>query len=196
MFNRPLRTRLDLIRPNIQSTVAQKQEKQIINAKGTIVTRQLAVGQCVLARDYRGKDKWVECTVVKQLGPVTYIVQLDSGLTWKRHIDQLVGLQSGSKNLMDHNRSYELVTSTSAVPTSSMTSTVEPHHQHSPPSHSPTPRHSPTQRQSERPSPPVTVANRQSLQPPPAQLIVTSPITTNTRRYPIRDRKPPQKLDL
>lgn len=94
MFNRPLRSRLDLIRPQLSQTVEQKQYKQISNARGSKL-RHLFPNQSVLLRDYRNnRNKWIKGIVLKQLNPVTYFVQLPSGMIWKRHIDQLIALNT------------------------------------------------------------------------------------------------------
>lgn len=95
MFNRPLRTKLDLIRPNIQSYVSDKQSKQIVNYGGS-KTRVLFEGQPVLVRDYRGRNKWIEGVIIKTLSTVSYLVRLKNDVIWKRHVDQIIGLNSES----------------------------------------------------------------------------------------------------
>lgn len=91
MFKRPLRSRLDLIRPNIHSEVALKQEKQILNYGGS-KTRILYEGQSVIVRDYRGRNKWIEGSIIKVISIVSYLVKLNNGVIVKRHIDQIIGL--------------------------------------------------------------------------------------------------------
>ncbi|KXJ13745.1 hypothetical protein AC249_AIPGENE5353 [Exaiptasia diaphana] len=46
-------------------------------------TRQIALGDTVMARDYRGDYKWRQ-------GPLMYKVQVSPNLIWRRHIDQLL----------------------------------------------------------------------------------------------------------
>ena len=43
----------------------------------------------MLARNLRSGPDWIPATVVEVLGPVTYIVEAEGGQHWKRHIDQL-----------------------------------------------------------------------------------------------------------
>ena len=42
-----------------------------------------------MSRNYRKRPNWIPATVTKVLGPVTYLVCTDDGLTWKRHANQL-----------------------------------------------------------------------------------------------------------
>ncbi|KAG8274598.1 hypothetical protein J6590_104619, partial [Homalodisca vitripennis] len=48
----------------------------------------------VLIRDFRSKGKWTEGRIHKKLSPVSYLVILDNGIIWKRHINQLLGMQT------------------------------------------------------------------------------------------------------
>jgi len=54
-------------------------------------TRMFAPGQHVTIRDYRrgGEDKWVSGKVFEQSGPVSYRVEVDPGVFWRRHVDQM-----------------------------------------------------------------------------------------------------------
>ena len=87
-LHRTLRTRFDLIRPDLEKKVADKQEQQKEyhdrNARG----RKFNLGQEVMARNYGKGDKWMPGIVKKQNGPVSYTVLVD-GMYWKRHVDQL-----------------------------------------------------------------------------------------------------------
>ena len=90
-LKRSIRTRLDLIKPNIHKQVKQQQFKQVesrVNGKD----RQLLIGQKVLARNYRGGDKWVPGIILSQTGPLSYTVKTNTGIPWRRHIDQLLDL--------------------------------------------------------------------------------------------------------
>ena len=42
-----------------------------------------------MARNYGSGPKWESAVVVERKGPLSYTVQLDSGVIWRRHIDQL-----------------------------------------------------------------------------------------------------------
>ena len=84
MFGRPLRTRLDLLRPNIQ----KKMSDQHPISKSA---REFIVGEEVLARNYSPGSKWVRGTIERREGQLTYYVNID-GLVWKRHVNQLLGV--------------------------------------------------------------------------------------------------------
>ena len=88
MFGRNLKTRLDLLRPNLKKTVEKNQNNQIRNFGGR-KTKEFIKDQKVFVRDYRHKDKWDSAKVIKKLGSVVYEVELSSGLRSKRHIDQM-----------------------------------------------------------------------------------------------------------
>ena len=51
--------------------------------------RELHVGQIVMAKNLRPGAAWVPGVVVERVGPLTYLVQVDDGGLWKRHIDHL-----------------------------------------------------------------------------------------------------------
>ena len=42
-----------------------------------------------MARNLRPGPDWIPAVVQRRLGPVTYLVNVESGQTWKRHADQL-----------------------------------------------------------------------------------------------------------
>ncbi|RXN30262.1 putative protein K02A2.6-like protein [Labeo rohita] len=84
-LGRPLRSRLDLLKPNLKRTVQDKQLKQSQGGK----TRELEVGDSVLARDYRGDHKWMPARIKERTGPLSYTVEVAPDILWRRHIDQL-----------------------------------------------------------------------------------------------------------
>ncbi|XP_046565949.1 uncharacterized protein K02A2.6-like [Haliotis rubra] len=91
LIGRRLRSRLDLLKPNIAMTVAEAQEKQIQErGAGKVRTDTFEPNQPVLARNYREGAKWVPGTVVDKSGPVSYKVQVNPGSVWRRHTDQLL----------------------------------------------------------------------------------------------------------
>ena len=84
-----LRTRLDLLHPNVESVVCSSQAKQKaqhdLQAKG----REFVTGQTVMAKNFRFGPRWLPGVITERLGPVTYLVRVKNNLTWKRHVDQL-----------------------------------------------------------------------------------------------------------
>ena len=44
----------------------------------------------MLARNYRPGPLWLPGIIEDRTGPLSYVVKLQSGLQWKRHVDQLL----------------------------------------------------------------------------------------------------------
>ena len=88
-LGRHVRTRLDLLKPNLQERVVAKQEVQRTSHDQHAHARSLESGQPVMVKNFRPGEMWVPGVVIKALGPVSYIVDVGSGKTWKRHIDHL-----------------------------------------------------------------------------------------------------------
>ncbi|XP_028414982.1 uncharacterized protein K02A2.6-like [Dendronephthya gigantea] len=97
-MGRNLRTRLDLIKPDIRKHVIDKQVSQA-KPKGAIASnaRQLFIGQAVSVRNYRGKEKWIQGIVRALTGPVSYQVEVAPNVIWRRHIDQLRASENRNK---------------------------------------------------------------------------------------------------
>lgn len=82
MFNRPIRTRLDLLMPELNKTKNDSNPNQ--NKK----FRSLSIGVRVSVRDYFD-EKWKFGHVLARTGKLHYIIKLDDGRKWRRHIDQI-----------------------------------------------------------------------------------------------------------
>lgn len=97
-LGRPLRSRLDLLKPSLQQHVQKKQSESALRSQ-TRSLRTFQVGQQVIAKDYRNKgQKWQTGTIVSQTGPLTYQVKVGQDLVWRRHVDQLLDA-SGSTSV-------------------------------------------------------------------------------------------------
>ena len=83
LFGRNLKSRLDLLKPNIKRVVDGRLLK---NEKGTLVSFQN--GEMVMVRHYHRGPKWLKGEVLERIGPVLYKVLVD-GATWRRHVDQM-----------------------------------------------------------------------------------------------------------
>lgn len=91
LLGRPLRTCLDLVKPNLNRKMVNQQHQQSIraaNEKGR-QRRQLEVGVSVMSRHYRGDLKWRSGLIVNKTDPLMYEVQVAPWIIWRRHIDQL-----------------------------------------------------------------------------------------------------------
>ena len=64
--------------------------------------RRYKVGDSVMVHNYRQGPKWLPGTVAEVKGPLSYVVQLKSGLLWRRHINQLRdGIQISTEVLVN-----------------------------------------------------------------------------------------------
>ena len=66
-LGRPLRTRLDLVKPNLNRKMVNQQHQQSIRAANE------KVGDSVMSRDYRGDLKWRARLIVNKTCPLTYL---------------------------------------------------------------------------------------------------------------------------
>lgn len=86
-MGRRLRSRLDLLKPDLRRDVTQKQSTKATPRHA----RNFVIGQQVLARDYRqSSQKWQRGEILSKTGPLTYTVRVGREVIWRRHIDQLL----------------------------------------------------------------------------------------------------------
>ncbi|XP_031332533.1 uncharacterized protein K02A2.6-like [Photinus pyralis] len=80
MFGREIRSRLDFLKPDLE-----------VNTKPSynIRVREISVGKRVAVRDYNHSNKWEFGRIQKRLGKLHYLIQLDNGKFYKRHINQI-----------------------------------------------------------------------------------------------------------
>ena len=77
------------LRPDNATKVGEKQATQKLDHDSHAKLREYKICDNVMARNYRSGPKWEPAVVVERNGSLSYTVQLDSGLIWRRHIDQL-----------------------------------------------------------------------------------------------------------
>ena len=87
-IGRQLRTRLDLVRPDVNEKVLTKQSEQKDYHDKRSKNREFYTGESVYVRDVV-KNTWLLGTVTSRTGPMSYIVQLHDGRLWKRHVDHV-----------------------------------------------------------------------------------------------------------
>ena len=83
LLGRNVKTRLDLIKPD----VSRKVNKKLLQPNDRTL-KFFDQNQNVWVRNYRRGPKWVRGTVIEQTGPVLYKVKVNDQ-TWKRHVEQL-----------------------------------------------------------------------------------------------------------
>ena len=85
-FKRSLRTTLDLLKPDVNSSICFKQKGY---HDSSCQVREYSMGQRVQTYNFRSGPCWVAGVVVRKLGVLTQLVQVDSGMFWRRHVDHL-----------------------------------------------------------------------------------------------------------
>ena len=86
LMKRSIRTRLDLVKPSLATTIEMGQAKwPAVNSRNRQVP---SVGCDVMMRNYASGDRWVPATVVEHRSPHSILVKSDKGIT-HRHPDQL-----------------------------------------------------------------------------------------------------------
>ena len=88
-LKRRIRTRLDLLRPEVDSEVNKKQAAYKHHHDKNSHCREFELGERVLVENLRGPPKWLQAVVVEKLGAVTYRVQVGDAV-WVRHADQML----------------------------------------------------------------------------------------------------------
>ena len=86
-LGRRLRTRLDLLKPDLSILVNNRRIDQSV-AKDGSGTNHFSIGKRVIALNYSQHSKWVPGTGRTQLGP-SYEVESEPYLNWRRHTDNL-----------------------------------------------------------------------------------------------------------
>jgi hypothetical protein len=96
-LGRAPRTRWTNLKPHLQTTVEDRQQKQKIQHDGNhVVQRTFDLFQKVRVKNARGgKEKWIPATIVKVEGPLTYIVRLPGNRRRFVHVDHLIPDDTG-----------------------------------------------------------------------------------------------------
>ena len=116
-LNRQIRTRFDLLKPDIESRVTEKQSQQKATHDQHAKSRQFHVGQSVMVKNLRPGPKWVPGVIVQSLGPLSFLIKTREGQTWRRHVDHLKKLHTDpepenvEENANSDDNSWELPSS-------------------------------------------------------------------------------------
>ena len=128
----------------------------------------------MLVRTYRGSEKWIPGIIHSPTRPLSYEVRVGPDSIWRRHIDQLLDIDTGKPLVFNQKPDPvpQFVPDTSEQMTPS-TAVPEPT--------SPTPTTTNTKSRDEQ----LPVDPEPATEPP-----------SNQRRYPLRQRRPPDRLYL
>ena len=89
LLGRNLRSRLDLLKPNLEQKVAEKQRRQQFDHDRHSRVRQFSDGEKVFVRNQGRGETWLPGHIIESSGPVSFKVQLQDGRTISRHQDHL-----------------------------------------------------------------------------------------------------------
>ena len=144
-LGRILRTRWDLLRPSLEQRVCDKQATQKQLHDKWSKSREFFVGQHVMAKNLRPGPAWIPGVIIQRLGPLSYLVEVEGDVKWKRHVDQ-VKERSDTPTSSDDSSEDELVadfpvnpgtgnlqlaqpaTTTTPLGTHNPTESLEPHY--------------------------------------------------------------------
>ena len=88
-LGRELRTRLTLLRPSVGEKVMESQSNQKATHDVQSKFREFYPGERILLKDLRKADIWCPSSVAERSGPKSYVVVLNDGRVWKRHVDHV-----------------------------------------------------------------------------------------------------------
>lgn len=87
LFNRKINTRLNLLKNSLNKQYL-KQEEDVVEFYNSKKLRTSTLGDTVWYRNYQKGNKWERGVVIKQTGPVTYLIN-NYYSTLQKHVDQL-----------------------------------------------------------------------------------------------------------
>ena len=93
-LGRDLRTRLSLLKPVCEDSVALQQDVQTRHHNQHAKARKFEVGDRVMAQNFGAGSKWMPGVIVQKKGPLSYVIQVKSGCQWRRHVDHMYSLDS------------------------------------------------------------------------------------------------------
>lgn len=118
-LHRRLRSRLDMLKPNVASVVEKAQIKLCQQRQVHAKDRTFSVSDKVWVRDYRRGRKWTAGVVSAKTGPVSYTVDVGFLVHWRRHVDQMLA------RLTDCNNGHETGPEVVEVPEGNLTDSCE-----------------------------------------------------------------------
>ena len=89
MLGRRVRTRLDLLKPDLAKHVHSQQEKQKSTYDLHSKPREFAPGTKIFLQNFGSGPSWLAGKVLQRRGPLLYLVRLEDGWYFRRHVDHL-----------------------------------------------------------------------------------------------------------
>ena len=108
LMGRRLRTHLGLLHPDTSQKVIEKHHKLMKDK----LPRKFEIGDKLLAKNFHG-SAWIPVTVTKVTGPLSYHVENENGVVWKRHVDHLRRHYACSQQQTENDDSWTFTSPTS-----------------------------------------------------------------------------------
>jgi hypothetical protein len=90
LMGKRLRTRLDLMHPDLRKSVTSKQtDQETIFNKGSVLAREFELGQSVWCETFKQGNKWQLGKITKCTGPSSYEIDIGNGKIVRRHADSI-----------------------------------------------------------------------------------------------------------
>ena len=89
LLGRKMRSPLDVIHPDLQRKVEEKQDKHVMQSN---VIQGVETGDAVYARNFsrdKGTNPWLPGEVIELLGTRSILIKLSDGRTVRRHMDHV-----------------------------------------------------------------------------------------------------------
>ena len=102
-MNWKLKSRLDLIRPDVSRTVTVQQERQKQHHDINTRQRKFSEQDPVYVRNYGRGYKWIPARIIDKSGPVSYTVISEGRKYTRRHQDQVLSRKSTRMNEPNEN---------------------------------------------------------------------------------------------
>ena len=88
-LGRQFHTRFSLMVPDIGNHVRNRQATQKQHHDARSRSREFQLGSKVTVKDSRNPSRWLPGVVLKQRGPLSYLIRLDTGQVWRKHVDHM-----------------------------------------------------------------------------------------------------------
>ena len=116
----------DLLKPDLQRIVNNIQSSQKKNHNQHTKLPQFATGQFIMAREFNSSNKWTSGEIIKQSGPLSYVVKISDGRVVCRHVDHVCVCSMKPPNDEETCPDFELFPDQSSTTTSSTTNEPPP----------------------------------------------------------------------
>lgn len=115
LLRRIPRSKFDLIKPDLLSSVRQKQEAQKKFHDTHSKERHFCVGDPVFVKEFPSGKTWTPGTVSAVKGPVSYCVELPDGRVMRRHVDHIRNRTSNNETVEPTHNDLEIPTPTTVA---------------------------------------------------------------------------------